>query len=144
MYGVSTYDSDKLRRFQNSCARLIYQKRKNDHVTGILRELHWLPSEARIIFKILCYVFKCLHDLAPVYLTELISIRRDHTLELVVPRTRSKAGDRAFACAGPRLWNALPVDIRKTGSLDCFKSHLKHFFFSSFTQFKLQVDMYRN
>ena len=144
LYGVSTYDSDKLRRFQNSCARLIYQKRKNDHVTGILRELHWLPSEARIIFKILCYVFKCLHDLAPVYLTELISIRRDHTLELVVPRTRSKAGDRAFACAGPRLWNALPVDIRKTGSLDCFKSHLKHFFFSSFTQFKLQVNMYRN
>ena len=144
LYGVSMYDSDKLRKFQNSCARLIYQKRKNDHVTGILRELHWLPSEARIIFKILCYVFKCLHDLAPVYLTELISIRRDHSLELVVPRTRSKIGDRAFACAGPRLWNALPVDIRKIGSLDCFKSHLKHFFFSSFTQFKLQVNIYRN
>ena len=144
LYGISTYDSDKLRKFQNSCARLIYRKRKSDHVTGILRELHWLPSEARTYFKILCYVFKCLHDLAPSYLSELIVIRRDHDLSLIVPRTKSKTGDRAFSCAGPRLWNALPVDIRKVGTVDRFKALLKHLFFSSFTQFKLKVNIYRS
>lgn len=144
LYGVSTYDSDKLRKFQNSCARLIYHKRKRDHVTGILKELHWLPSEARIYFKILCYVFKCLHDLAPAYLTELVVVRRDHNLDLVVPRTKSRAGDRAFSCVGPRLWNALPADIRMIDGLDGFKSHLKHLFFSSFTQYKLQVNIYRS
>jgi hypothetical protein len=144
LYGVSSYDSDKLRKFQNSCARLIYHKRKRDHVTGILTELHWLPSEARIYFKILCYVFKCLHDLAPVYLTELVVVRRDHNLDLVVPRTKSKTGDRAFSCVGPRLWNALPTDIRMVDSLEVFKSHLKHLFFNSFTQYKLQVNIYRS
>ena len=143
LYGISAHDSDKLRKFQNSCARLIYHKRKHDHVTSILKELHWLPTEARIYFKLLCYVFKCLHDLAPSYLAELVVIRRNRNLELVVPRTKSRAGDRAFSCAGPRLWNALPVSIRMVESLDSFKSHLKHLFFSSFTQYKCKLNIYK-
>ena len=144
LYGISGYDLDKLRKFQNSCARLIYGRRKRDHVTAILRELHWLPSEARIYFKMLCYVFKCLQGLAPAYLSELLAIRRDHDLSLIVPRMRSKYGDRAFACAGPRLWNALPVDIRLLDSLDTFKSRVKHLLFSSFTQYKHKVNMYKS
>ena len=76
LYGVSADNKGKLQKFQNSCARLIYRKRKCDHVSGILRELHWLPSEARTYFKILCYVYKCLYGLAPSYLTDLIIVRR--------------------------------------------------------------------
>ena len=68
--GISSFDSGRLRKFQNSCARLIYGKRKRDHVSGILKELHWLPCEVRTYFKVLCYVFKCIHGLAPLYLSE--------------------------------------------------------------------------
>ena len=139
-----TIGQDRLRKFQNSCARLIYGKRKRDHVTAILQELHWLPTEARVYFKLLCQVFKCLHDIAPAYLSELISIRRDDDLTLNIPRTRSKYGDRAFSCAGPRLWNALPSEIRLLSKFDTFKSKLKHLLFSSFTQFKQKVHMYRS
>ena len=143
-YGISAYDSKKLQMFQNSCARLIYGKKKFEHVSGILRELHWLPSEARTYFKILCYVFKCLHGLAPAYLTDLIVIRRQHNLILTVPRSITNYGERAFSRAGPRLWNALPVELRLTESLETFKSHLKHIFFSSFTQFKNKVNVYKS
>ena len=76
--GISSNDLHKLQKFQNSCARLIYRKRKYDHVSGILKELHWLPSEARIHHKVLCYVFKGIHGLAPKYLSDLINIRRNH------------------------------------------------------------------
>ena len=34
---------------------------------------------------------------------------------LIVPKTKTKLyGDRSFAARAPRLWNALPVDIKKT------------------------------
>ena len=144
LYGISVYDAARLQRFQNSCARMIYCKRKNDHVTGILKELHWLPSEARTYFKLLCYVYKCLHDLAPSYLSELISIRRHNDLSLMVPRCLSKIGDRAFSVAGPRLWNGLPVPLRLTSTLGMFKSQLKHLLFSSFHTYKLKINIYRS
>ena len=143
MYGISSDDTDRLQKFQNSCARLIYMKRKYDHISGTLKELHWLPSEARPYFKLLCYVFKSIHDLAPPYLSELITIRRNHDLSLSVPWRESRTGDRAFSSAGPRLWNALPVSIRLAGTLDKFKSQLKHHLFSSFHLYKQQVNIYR-
>ena len=31
---------------------------------------------------------------------------------LVVPRTRTKYGDRSFAVQGPRIWNSLPAELR--------------------------------
>ena len=34
-------------------------------VTPILRELHWLPVDQRIVFNILLFTFKALHHLAP-------------------------------------------------------------------------------
>ena len=144
LYGISSYDSNRLQKFQNSCARLIYGKRKYDHVSGILQELHWLPSESRTYFKILCYVFKCIHGLAPTYLSDLIVISRDSNLYLKVPRCQSKIGDRAFSVAGPRLWNALPVDLRLVDTVERFKSKLKHLFFSSFQEYKFQINIYRS
>ena len=143
-YGISAYDSDRLQKFQNSCARLIYGKRKFDHVSPILRELHWLPSEARTYFKLLCYVFKCLHGLAPRYLIELIVIQRAHDLTLKVPRCQTKIGDRAFSVAGPRIWNSLPKTIRTITTLDSFKSQLKHHLFSSFKHFKTEINIFRS
>lgn len=144
LYGISAYDTDRLQKFQHSCARAIYKKRKYDHVSGIIRELHWLPSEARTYFKLLCCVYKCLHDLAPAYLSELVVIGRESDLSLAVPRVFTKIGDRAFSVAGPRLWNALPVVIRKLDTLSKFKSQLKHLLFSSFQHYKLKINIFRS
>ena len=113
-------------------------------MSGILKQLHWLPSEIRPYFKLLCYVYKSIHDLAPAYLSELIVVRREYDLSLSVPRCAGKSGDRAFSTAGPRLWNALPADLRLTTTLDKFKSQLKHLFFSSFDQYKQKVNIYRS
>ena len=41
---------------------------------------------------------------------------------LAVPKTKTKLyGDRSFAARAPRLWNALPVDIKNSESLNIFK-----------------------
>ena len=55
--------------------------------------------------------------------------------ELLDPkRTEKGYGDRAFAVAGPDLWNTLPLDIRNSVSVAIFKSAIKtHFFEMCYT-----------
>ena len=44
--------------------------RRRDHMTPVLRELHWLPVRRRIRFKttVMVSLHKCIHRLAPSYL----------------------------------------------------------------------------
>jgi hypothetical protein len=60
----------KLQSVQNAAARLVTGLRKFDHITGTIRELHWLPVRQRVFYKISLLVFKCLHGLAPMYLAD--------------------------------------------------------------------------
>ena len=54
----------KLQGVQNAAAWLITGTRKFDHITPILRDLHWLPVHQRIKYKIAMLVNKCLRGLA--------------------------------------------------------------------------------
>ena len=62
----------KLQRVKNVAARLISGRRKYDHITPVLKNLHWLPIVQRIHFKVMITVFKAMHNTAPAYLQELI------------------------------------------------------------------------
>jgi hypothetical protein len=66
------YELDKLQRVQNAASRLITGKKKSDHITPVLKELHWLPIKYRTHFKIILLVYKSLHNLAPNYLHKII------------------------------------------------------------------------
>ena len=100
----------------------------------------WLPVEHRIVFKILLLVFKPLNNLAPFYISDLLtpyipsrSLRSSDESLLVVPRSIQKSfGDRAFAVAAPRLWNTLPIHMRQPGfSVAAFKKCLKTYLFKN-------------
>ena len=49
--GVTMENVSKLQTVQNHAAKLILRRKKSDHVTPILKELHWLPVDARINYK---------------------------------------------------------------------------------------------
>ena len=114
------------------------------HVTPLIYEFHWLPIKYRIDFKILLITFNTLNFVAPTYLSSLISLRlpskynlrnSSDNLLLSYPRFKSKAtlGDRSFTCAAPKLWNALPFDIRSASTVSIFKAKLKtHLFRHAF------------
>ena len=129
----------KLQRVQNAAARLVRRVSKHCHITPILYNLHWLPVKYRIWFKILLFVFKSVHNLAPPYICNLIqvqnssySLRSSCHLKLQVPccRTSNNFGDRAFMVAGPQLWNQLPSNIRDNITINGFKRDLKTFLFN--------------
>ena len=99
--------------------RLIYASRRTEHVTPLLRELHWLRYPDRIDYKLAVLVYRCLHGLAPGNLadeftsvSEIVSrrnLRSASTANLVVPRFQRKTlGGRAFPVAAAQAWNSLP------------------------------------
>ena len=126
----------RLQTIQNYAARLILQQKKSCHITPLLMELHWLPIKCRIEYKLLLLIYKCLHDKAPSYLSALLqpytpsrALRSASQHLLVELPTRNKYGKKAFAVAGPRLWNALPLHIRKSATVTGFKTLIKTFLF---------------
>ena len=70
LYGTSAYLLDRLQSVLNSSARLILKIRKYDPIsTAVRRDLHWLPIQARIQFKLNVITRNCLVGQAPAYLT---------------------------------------------------------------------------
>lgn len=62
------------RAAKNCAARLILDCRKYYLITQLLRELHWLPVETRITFRLLLTTFKALNNLVPCYISNLLHI----------------------------------------------------------------------
>ena len=123
---------NRLQRIQNSAARIVSRWPRHEHITPVLENLHWLPVQQRIMFKVVLFVFKCPNGLAPPYLAELITVkenlcncelRSDGCLQ--EKKTNNKFGDRAFSICGPVLWNRLPKCMKEINSLDKFKKELK-------------------
>jgi len=112
LYGISDYHNiNRLQRIQNSAARRVTNTRKYDHITPILHKLHSLPVRRRIHFKILLITYKSINDMAPEYLSELVSIRRSSRklrsfsqIVLQMPVSRLKSyGDCTFSVAAPHF-----------------------------------------
>ena len=138
LYGLPACLISKLQKIQNTAARIVTGGRKYDHKTPILRDLHWLPVQQRIVFKLLLFTYKALHEQAPKYITDLVTpyapirnLRSSSQLLLKVPNSKLlSCGDRSFQVAAPRLWNSLPFNVRTCPSLDIFKQKLKTVLFS--------------
>ena len=140
--GVPKYLIKRLQLIQNHAARLITKTPKYEHISGVLRDLHWLPVAARIDYKVLLLTYKALNCLAPVYITDMLRLkensrplRSSDKMLLDVPKTRLKTvGDRAFSAYAPKVWNMLPLHIKSSQSVDTFKADLKtHLFRKVYT-----------
>ena len=111
---------------------------RRDHITPVLRRLHWLPVRQRVVFKVAGLVHQSLDGVSPAYLIDdcrLLSDADRHPLRssssdirtLVVPRTHNRFGDRSFPAASPRVWNDLPPGLRQPGlSLATFRRQLNY------------------
>ena len=109
----------------NSAARIVSNTRKFDRGLTHFRQsqLHWLDVVDRVRFRVCIQVFRCLHKIAPEYLSTYcqpvsgISGRRhlrsaDHG-HLDFPHVKlASYGGRSFAYAGPSNWKSLPAHLR--------------------------------
>ena len=139
LFGLSNKSLSRLKKIQNTAVRIITMCNIRSNITPHLKSLHWLPVHLRIHYKIILLTFKTLNGLAPSYLFDILTLhnssyntRSASSNLLVIPRTRTAYGDRAFSVAAPTLWNALPEDIRVETKLTSFKTKLKTYLFAKF------------
>ena len=145
LYGLPANELYRLLKIQNTAARILTFSRKSCHITPILKELHWLPVDQRIVFKLLMIVYKCINNIAPSYLSELLShysptctLRSGNKQLLQEAKSNRSWGDRSFAIAAPQLWNELPFNIRTAKSITVFKKQLKtHHMSETFSKVKV-------
>lgn len=132
---------DHLQSVMNAAARLICRARKFDHITPLLRDLHWLRVPERITFRLAVLAYRCQHGLGPSYLAadlqRVVDVESRQRLRsassdaLVVPRTfHPTIGDRSFQVAAARAWNSLPLTVTSSSSLTVFRRRLKNELFT--------------
>ncbi len=131
----------KLQKVQNVAARILTRRRDFHDISPVLIDIHWLPIPLRIRYKINLITFKCLHDLGPAYLKNLLSLY-EPKMNLRSATKRELEGHvfkletygrRAYFIVAPCFWNDLPVSLRLEDNLNSFKSGLKTHLFTLFT-----------
>ena len=144
LVNVSKENLFKLQKLQNSAARLILGKRRRDSGKQALKELHWLNVDARITYKILLIVFKVVRGMcASIDLNyKGFNGRQNDYLMLDTPNYKTKYGKRIFDYNGSRLWNVLPLDLRKEEDIKKFKKMLKTLLFEGNEELKRKALKY--
>ena len=74
LINTPSFQVQQLHLIQNTPARIVTQERKFCTITPILKDLHWLPVEARIEFKTLLHVYRCVNGIAPEYMTSCLTL----------------------------------------------------------------------
>jgi len=108
---------------QNAEARLVSELSTSDHVTASLLELHWLPVQWYIKFKLCSIMRSVFSGRCPAYLTDTVQslnasrthlghrLRWTSSTNFLLLLLCTKFGERAFSHAGPTAWNSLPEHI---------------------------------
>ena len=127
-YGISAGNIAKLQRVQNGIALVVCcASDRSVSASSLLHQLHWLPVERRIRFKLASLCHRVIHTGQPNYLASMLTpyepprqLRSSATGLLVVPPHRIDIASRRFSCAAPR--NTLPLAVRSAPSLRTFKT----------------------
>ena len=127
---------NRLIRLQNRAARIVL---KADFITPshiMFNELKWLFFPKRVQYHTCIMMYKTLHGSAPEYMSNLFvkpsevhnrNLRSIDNETLRIPYARTNVYDRSCAVTGAREWNALPYDIKRSGSIASFKFNLKQY-----------------
>src|SRR6218665_465514 len=73
LYGLLNSTLSPLASVIHTAARLVKNLGPRDNITPSLRQLHWLPIQARISFKICLLIFKVMSGSAPSYMSSLVT-----------------------------------------------------------------------
>ena len=129
---------------QNNAVRTVLKLSSHSSVSEHLKDLHWLPVRARIYFRYLVLIFKCLNNMAPEQLAEKLQISSAINMTLCTSKfyPSTEFGKQAFSYMAPKCWNGLPRDIRVLADINTFKSSVKTYFFDNFVDYLRQCFPY--
>ena len=133
---IAKQDLSKCQRMQNCLARVVLRAPRFSPSLPLLKQLHWLPVNCIINFKLSTLTYRALAIHQPPYIASLLhfsniprQLRSSTSQQLSIPRSKLNLGKRAFSVAAPIIWNELPTTLKSCESLASFRKHLKTYLF---------------
>ena len=80
--GILKYNIAKLQQTQNMSCRIIFQLPKHTSINNYLVQLHLLRIQEHTTYIVAPIMYKCIHNIAPVYLTEMVLSKVPHNRNL--------------------------------------------------------------
>ena len=126
------YDNlcSQLQKLQNRAARAITRSNYETRSKDILGKLNWSTLDIRRKKQRLILTYKALNGRAPQYLQDLFCKQtqnqyqlRNSELSLKLPKPKTEYM-RSFIYSSSKLWNKLPLHVRKSTSIANFKKEL--------------------
>ena len=125
----------------NNAVRIVcgMDRFSRERITPKCISLHILPLKARIEYKICLLAYKALKYGQPSYICNLLKpheqarelpLRGEGNGRLYEPViSRAAYSNRCFSYIAPRLYNALPAELKDSACLERFKRDLKTYLF---------------
>ena len=136
IWGYTTaHNINKVQRLQNRAAIIWTGNLDYVNTRGIdlVKTLGLMNVSQRRDYFMIIMMFKSIHGLVPDYICDEITTQRDITVRTTrstvnnnvhVPHIILESCKNAFAYRGPVLWIALPENIKKCKTVNCFKQSL--------------------
>ena len=87
----------------------------------LVKQLNWMNVMSRWEYFECLFVFKCIHGMAPRYLTNNITMEieirknvntRTHDMNVQIPFPNSETGKKRLHYSGGKKWNVFPGNIK--------------------------------
>ena len=134
----SNCSSDNITRvfkLQKRAARVILEADTRSNSVKLFKKLAWVPFYDEFKLNKSTLVFKHLQGSCPAYMYDLLKFNADlHTragryikLNLACPCfNRETEEGKTFSVSATRLWNQLPINLKKKGDNSCFLHSYRH------------------
>ena len=121
VYGNGTRTNiSRIQKILNYSAKVIFGRRKFDHVSDLLQKLGWLTADDLVTQHTLTLIHKIRRAGEPEALARefhTMAEARDRSTrqdsDLTVPRSRTEMGKRRFCSRAALMYNALPRDMQR-------------------------------
>ena len=129
--------SKKIQCAQNKCLRFCLNLGNRAHLDKKeFEEINWLPVNERVNQRICVTAFNFFNDISPSYMSDIFipmkerKNTRNSSNRFIVPLRKTNVGQDALSYTGPKLWNALPIDVKLAKNRNSFKHKMKTNYFN--------------
>lgn len=124
LFGLLQENMNILQRCFNACTRFIFGIRKFDHISAYSSIVLGCSLSIFYEFRVCLFIFKLLKTKQPFYLYRKLLFSRFHStnLRLIPAKNCCRSLNKSFFVRGVSLWNSIPLQIKKLGSVKLFKS----------------------
>ncbi|CAL1671817.1 unnamed protein product [Lasius platythorax] len=122
----------KIQRAYNSCVRMIFDVKREEHISPYYSRLRWLKVDKKREYLFGVFIHRLLQSERPSYLSDKLTHRsylgvrttRVSNQLLALPQCRTETYKKSFAYTAAKYWNQLPATLRDQPSSPLFRNAL--------------------